>query len=67
MAIYTAYPAIDGIAYCSWMDANRPSYALYEQASSVMPGNPCFNRALADPALGRRVNNAARRFGFVVV
>lgn len=66
-AIYSAYPAIDGIAYCSSMDANRPSFAVYERASSAMPKSPFFNRALADPALTRIVNNAAKRFNFVVI
>ena len=66
-AVYEAYPAIDGIAYCSSMDANRAAYALFERASSAMPKNPSLNRALADPALTRSLDNAARRFGFVVV
>lgn len=66
-AIYAAFPAIEGIAYCSSMDGNSPSYALYERGASSMPKSPIFNRALADPGLTRIVNNAARRFGFVVV
>jgi hypothetical protein len=66
-AIYGAFPTIDGIAYCSSMDANRPAYAFYERASSSMPTDPTLNRALADPALTRIVNNAAKRFSFVVV
>ena len=66
-AAYAAFPTIEGLAYCSSMDGNRPAYALYERATSAMPSMPIFNRALADPALARAVNGAAKRFGFVVV
>ena len=66
-AIYAAYPAIEGLHYGSSMHANAPSLALYERASSAMPAAQVFNRALSDPALGRRLSAAAKRLGYRLV
>jgi hypothetical protein len=33
VAIYAAYPMIEGLFYCSSMNANRPAVALYERPS----------------------------------
>lgn len=65
--MYAAYPTIDGLLYCSSMNANRPALALYERALPAMPTAPAFNRALADPALALRIAAAASRLGYLVV
>ncbi|MHB8417969.1 MAG: RES family NAD+ phosphorylase [Myxococcales bacterium] len=66
-AIYAAFPAAEGIAYASSMNANRPAFALYERARSALPRAPAFHRALADPALQPALDSAAQTFGYVVV
>jgi len=66
-AIYDAYPAVEGLWYCSSMDANRPAVALYERAKTSLPTKPRFQRALADAALSAVVKNAGHRFGYAVV
>lgn len=66
-AIYDAYPTVEGLLYCSSMNANKPSVALYERAQAAMPVAPVFNRALADPALLPRLNRAATRLGYRLV
>jgi len=66
-AIYRAYPTIEGILYCSSMDGNQPAVALYERASSALPAQPVFHRALADSVMTTLVANVALKFGYVVV
>jgi hypothetical protein len=63
-AIYTAYPGAEGLLYGSSMHANRPCVALYERAQTAMPAAPSFHRALSDPSLLRRLNNAATTIGY---
>lgn len=65
--IYDAYPDVDGLWYASSMHANRASLALYERARRAIPGAPSFHRALADPALLRRLNTAASILGYRLV
>lgn len=65
-AIYDAYPAVEGLLYCSSMDANRPAVALFERASSAIPARPAFNRALSDPGLQARVAVSAARLGYAI-
>ena len=66
-AIYQAYPAIEGILYRSSMDGNRPAVALYERASSALPAQPVFHRALADSVMTRLVANVALELGYIVL
>lgn len=66
-AFHAAYPAVEGLLYCSSMHANRPSVALYERAAGALPAAPAFHRALADPALLPRLNAAATRLGYGLV
>jgi hypothetical protein len=66
-AIYAAYTQVAGLAYCSSMDANRAAFALYERARPLMPKTPDFHRALNDPAIVRRLDAAATRFGYALV
>jgi hypothetical protein len=41
--------------------------ALYERARKALPTAPAFHRALADPALLRRLNAAATDIGYGLV
>lgn len=66
-AIYDAYPDVDGLFYGSSMYANKPCLVLYERAQSAMPSAPEFNRALADPALDKRLNAAAKALNYLLV
>ncbi len=66
-AIYDSYPTVEGLWYCSSMDANRPAIALYERAISAMPTNPEFHRALGNLALTSMIKRSASRFGYVVI
>ena len=66
-ALYSAFPDIEGIAYCSSMDANRDAFAFYERATAFLPAAPDFHRALSDPAILPRLDAAALRFGYVLV
>ena len=66
-AIYETYPTIDGLFYCSSMDANRSAVALYERAESALPSTPTFHRALSDPAMETTLKRAAHRFGYALL
>ncbi len=66
-AIYKAYPRIEGLWYCSSMNANKPAVALYERAKSSLPEIPVFHRALADPTLSKIVQQAGADLGYLVV
>ena len=66
-AIYSAYPAVEGLLYSSSMHANQPSIALYERGAGALPPAPIFNRALSDPSLLSRLNAAAAALGYGLV
>ena len=63
-AIYAAYPHVAGLRYASSMNANQPTYALYERARSSLPATPVLDLALATPGLMAPLAAAAIRFGF---
>lgn len=65
-ALYSAYPALQGLYYPSSMYANRPTMAFNEraQATGLLPARPSFHRALADETLLTVVRNAARTLGY---
>ena len=63
-AIYKAYPHIEGIWYCSSMNANKNAIALYERAKKAFPVSPAFHRALADLSMAKMVQKAAANFGY---
>lgn len=65
--IYDSYEAALGIYYPSSMCGNSPSMALFERSRHAMPAAPIFNRALADPALLRRLATAATELGYKLV
>jgi hypothetical protein len=66
-AIYDAFPEIEGLRFCSSMDANRHAFALYERAGDAFPARPVFHRALADPTLLSSVLAAAGEFGYALL
>lgn len=66
-AFYAAFPRIEGIAYCSSMDANRDAFAFYERAHRFLPRRPEFHRPLNDQAIMKRLEGAALRFGYALV
>jgi len=65
-AIYEAFPGVQGLLYCSSMDGNRHTVALYERARKAMPARPELHRALSDPDLLPFLGDAARAFGYQV-
>ena len=65
-AFHDAYPAIQGILYCSSMYGNAPAVALYERAVDALPAEPHIHRLLDDPALSRTVRIAAAECGYQV-
>ena len=66
-AIYSAYPAVEGLLYSSSMHANQPSIALYERGGGALPSAPIFHRALSDPSLLSRLNAAAGTLGYGLI
>ena len=64
--MYDAYPKVDGLFYCSSMDANRNVFAFFERARSSIPPQPLADRALSDPVLHARLVSAALRFGYSI-
>ncbi|SRR6266568_170066 len=67
IAIYEAFPAIQGLLYCSSMDANERAVVLYERAEDGMPARPEMNKPLAAPDLAMVLEQAADRFGYGLV
>ena len=66
-AVYEAYRQVDGLWYCSSMNANRPAAAFYERARAALPAVPDFHRALADPTMAGVTFQAAADLGYVLV
>lgn len=66
-AIYTAYPAIEGLYYASSMNANQPALVLYERAAGALPGRPLFHRALTDATLTAAIIRVARHLNYAVI
>jgi hypothetical protein len=62
-AFYEAYD-VDGILYPSSMYGNQPAVALFERSRDALPRTPGFHRALADPALQRRIAATADEIGY---
>lgn len=65
---YDAYPSVQGVRYPSSMHANAPALVLNDRAESkgVVPDQPGFHRALADPALLTILKNAAHQLGYLL-
>lgn len=66
VAIYEAYPNIDGLWYCSSMAGNRTCVALYERGRDAIPPRPTLNRALADPTIFDVLCAAGEALGYTL-
>jgi hypothetical protein len=62
--IYDAYPHVEGLQYCSSMDANQPAVAFYESAVDSIDPSPTFHRELADPSLLDPLRRIAVELGY---
>lgn len=67
MAIYDAYPQVDGLVYPSSMNQHEPCVALYERARRAMPRYPVFHRTFADPAVLGMLKNPCAQLGYQLV
>ena len=67
MAIYDAYPDMDGLLYPSSMNKNESCVALYERASRAMPRYPVFNRTFSDPAVLGMLKNPCAQLGYKLI
>ncbi len=63
-AVYDAFPLIEGVRYCSSMNANQPSIALFERALGALPPLPTSNDALSTPLLRALLLRFATRLGY---
>lgn len=64
-AVYEVYVDVEGLRYCSSMNANHPAILLYERAEDVViTATPFFHRALVDPMLFTPLRNAAADLGY---
>ena len=66
-AIHSAFPGVDGLLYCSSMNANQPCVALYERARKAMPASPLHNRLLTDPNLLTTLKNACADLNYLLL
>jgi hypothetical protein len=67
MAIYDAYPHVDGLVYPSSMNQHEPCVALYERARRAMPRYPVFHRTFSDPAVLGMLKNPCAQLGYQLV
>lgn len=65
--LYTAYPEIDGLLYCSSMYGNACAVALFERGARVMPPRPVFHRELRDAVLASILTETGQLIGYQVV
>lgn len=63
-AIYDAFPPLEGVRYCSSMNANAPALALFERTLSALPPLPTSNDALSNPLLRALLLRFATRLGY---
>lgn len=68
-AFHRSYVQTQGILYPPSMVGNSAAVVLNERAeqAGVLPGQPSFHRALADPALLTALRNISRQLGYVLV
>jgi len=66
-AIHSAFPHVEGLLYCSSMDANEPAIAMYERAESALAHAPDLNKPLSDPDLRPVLEQAALQFGYFLL
>lgn len=67
VAIYDAYPQLDGLYYRSAFGGGALAVALFERAIDALPpggGADFFDQPLAHPAFGSRLHRACRDLGY---
>ncbi len=67
MAIYEAYPDLQGIYSPSSMHGNRPMVSFYERALDALPHHPTVHRPLNDPALLVGLERTAVAIGYDLI
>lgn len=65
--IYEDYANIEGLWYCSSMNANEPAVVLYERAEDALAPRPAFHRVLADFTLDGPLHAISSRLRYLVV
>jgi hypothetical protein len=65
--LYSAYPAVDGLYYCSSMYGNAPAIALYERAQRAIPARPLFHRSLNDLVLHQIIMSTGAHITYGIV
>jgi len=65
--LYIAYPEIDGLSYCSSMNANAPAIALFERAKDSLPPQATHHWQLVDPMIKNILIETAQRFNYNVI
>jgi hypothetical protein len=65
--IYLAYPEVQGLLYCSAMNANAPSVALYERARAALPGTPERDVPLSSGAVEALLGDAVTKLQYGLV
>jgi len=66
-AIYLAYPDVQGLLYCSAMNANAPSVALFERARASLPGSPQRDVPLTSGAVSTILGDAATKLSYGLI
>lgn len=65
--LYDAYTQIDGLLYCSSMNGNAPSIALFERGARAIPSNNLIHRELRDSAMASVIVMTAREINYKIV
>lgn len=65
--LYDAFPAVDGLLYCSSMYGNQPAIALFERGQGALPARPILHRELRDAAVQNVLQATADEIGYLVV
>lgn len=63
-AIHELYEEVEGIFYCSSMNANQDAVALYEPAEDALPTHPRVNIPLSHPAIRFELERMAGELGY---
>ena len=65
--LHDAFPQIDGILYCSSMNGNAPSIALFERAQRAIPSHNLLHRELRDNSMTSVITMTAQKINYAMV
>jgi hypothetical protein len=65
--LYLAFPAADGMLYCSSMYGNQSAVVLFERGMRAIPKRPVFHRQLKDPALANILTETAKSIRYQLI